>query len=579
MESNLRRSGAIAKALTGACITLGMAGAARAQDSTADLSQSAQAQPADEAPDATELAQAPLDAPTPVHAAPEHRPVAPAAAPAQTGAAAQGLVGGEQRLQPGIAPHAPYYYKNKGPKIDSTHYAIRFEEDFSFLNDPKAPRDFFSPFKFIKLNNSGTSYITLNALQRTFAEQTLIEVGPGGRPLYTHQHDYEFRQELGIDVHLTNYFRAYADVINAVFHGEPQFFNSGAFRNEFTLLNAFVEPKVQVGIDHLGLRLGRQQISLGNGNLVDIGNDVNVPMSFDGVRAYSDWGFARIDAFWTQEVALYTGYFNEHNDGNLPFYGAYGSWDFYRGPSVLGPAILTIEPFVLGYGAPHAEYDNPATETSLGTYPRLQEDNREYGARFAAVMGNFDTDNTALYEDGHLEDLRLTAWAFQTQTGYTFHHVALQPRLFLQFDGASGGGDAQKGVIHSWQPDLFRPSYYDLQLLLGPTNAYDLHPGLELQLAKDVRVGAFYGLWWRQNDDDAVYWGLSEVAQIPNAYSDTAKVRGSFTGQVPTGFLTWNIVPHVDLRLEASYFMPSSAMRLAGLRNAFSDEEYIRFTF
>ena len=52
------------------------------------------------------------------------------------------------------APQEQKYHKSKGPGRGNS-YVERFEEDYSYLIDPKKSTDWFDPVKFIKLDDSG----------------------------------------------------------------------------------------------------------------------------------------------------------------------------------------------------------------------------------------------------------------------------------------------------------------------------------------------------------------------------------------------------------------------------------------
>src|SRR5947207_14484820 len=54
------------------------------------------------------------------------------------------------------------FYKGKGPGRGNS-YVERFEEDYSYLRDPKLSADpWFDPLKFIPFNPAGDIYLTLN---------------------------------------------------------------------------------------------------------------------------------------------------------------------------------------------------------------------------------------------------------------------------------------------------------------------------------------------------------------------------------------------------------------------------------
>ena len=57
------------------------------------------------------------------------------------------------------------FYKGKGPGRGNS-YVERYEEDYSYLRDPRLSTDFFDPLKFIPLAEDGDVYLTLNGETR-----------------------------------------------------------------------------------------------------------------------------------------------------------------------------------------------------------------------------------------------------------------------------------------------------------------------------------------------------------------------------------------------------------------------------
>lgn len=48
--------------------------------------------------------------------------------------------------------------------------------------------------------------------------------------------------------------------------------------------------------------------------------------------------------------------------------------------------------------------------------------------------------------------MTIAAWAFNTDTGYTFHDVPWKPRIGAHIDAALGGADKIGGTMHNYQP-------------------------------------------------------------------------------------------------------------------------------
>ena len=81
------------------------------------------------------------------------------------------------------------------------------------------------------------------------------------------------------------------------------------------------------------------------------------------------------------------------------------------------------------------------------------QDHREtFGLRAYGAIGDADYDWQGAYQTGSYAGLRVDAFAFNTDTGYTFHGVPWKPRLGVHIDRASGGADRTGGTLHTYQP-------------------------------------------------------------------------------------------------------------------------------
>jgi hypothetical protein len=134
---------------------------------------------------------------------------------------------------------APFFYKGKGPGRDNS-YVERYEEDWSYLRDPTLSTDpWFDPLKYIPLDPSGDTYLTLNGEIRfrydntdhkSFAIAPSATPGVGGKgPSFTpatgvsSNQLYKQRYELGADLHLGDYVRFYGEL----YHGQQTGHDAG----------------------------------------------------------------------------------------------------------------------------------------------------------------------------------------------------------------------------------------------------------------------------------------------------------------------------------------------------------------
>ena len=491
------------------------------------------------------------------------------------------------------------FYKGKGPGRGNS-YVERYEEDYSYLRDPARSSDFFDPFKFIPLGADGEVNLTLNGEarfrydgtdHRNFAIATAATPArtAGGRPTLTPATEvstnqlYKQRYALGADLHLGPNVRFYADL----YHGQQTGHRVGPTipgnqRDALGLVNGFGEVYGILGDAKTGFRAGRQEIFFGNNLQVRANVSTNLPSPvFDGFRAYRDWGPARVDAFAYNLVQFVDGILQDRDNPHVNLWGVYGSYDLPTAVPLGLEARTSLEPFYLGWRAsPFAGgrgagiYNDRALLTggrvvaATGAGFIASQDHREtFGLRAYGAIGDADYDWQGAYQTGSYAGLRVDAFAFNTDTGYTFHGVPWKPRLGVHIDRASGGADRTGGTLHTYQPMYPNTQYYVPNNEFAPTNFYDIAPRISLAPTETVTAEYYYSWLWRYSESDAIYIGAPwPGAQGQNNYAVTAFLPGRSIGRQSDFRVTWAITPHLLALGEIGIFYPGSALRAAGGR-------------
>ena len=204
-------------------------------------------------------------------------------------------------------------------------------QDWSFLRDPSLRIDPFDTLKFIPLNESGTNYLTVSVENRTEVQYIDNNAWGAGRQDST---GYVFERLMpSADLHLGDHVRifvtlAFDDVGGKKAGPRPVIDKDIADAHE-----GFVEFGGNLHDPHPGwdVIIGRQEIVLGTGRLLDDNEGVNVRSAFDGVRIGYDKPKGRIDLIAVKPV--------ETNPG---------AWDDRPNPHALGPVRLecALEPAV-----------------------------------------------------------------------------------------------------------------------------------------------------------------------------------------------------------------------------------------
>ena len=148
-------------------------------------------------------------------------------------------------------------------------------------------------------------------------------------------------------------------------------------------------------------------------------------------------------------------------------WGYYGTQDLPK-LSLAGEEVRTsLDLFYLGWrskpftaGAGGGIYNDRALLTgarviaATGAGFVASQDHRDtVGLRaYGAVGQSIDYDWQGAYQTGSYAGLRVDAFAFNTDTGYTFRDLPWKPRIGVHIDGASGGADRTGGTLHTYQP-------------------------------------------------------------------------------------------------------------------------------
>ena len=512
-----------------------------------------------------------------------------------------------------VTPQEIQFTKGKGPGRGNS-YIERFEEDYSYLRDPAKSTDPFDPLKYIPFDPAADVYLTLNGETRfrydntshrnfNVATAATPAKAPGGAPTFTPavgtaaNQLYKQRYEVGGDLHLGPNLRFYADL----YDGQQTGHHVGPTvpanqRNDLSPVNAFGEVYGIVSDAKTGLRAGQQMVYLGNDLQVRANVSTNLPSPvFDGFRAYRDWGYARVDAFAYNLVTYVDGVFAGHDNTHINLWGLYGSYDLPKFELAGAEARATIDLFYLGWrsglfaGGRGAGVSN---DQALLTGARVvaatgagfiagQDHRSTFGLRADGDLGhNIDYDWQVAYQGGSYAGFKVEAFAFNTDTGYTFHNLPWKPRIGAHVDGASGGADKGRLKLNTYQPMYPNTQYYVPNNEFAPTNFYDFAPRIALSPTPTVRVEYYYSFLWRYSQADAIYIGAPwPGGQGQNSYAVTALVPGRPIGQQSDLRVTWAITPHLLTLAEFGVFFPGSALRAAGGRTTTYLDANLTFKF
>lgn len=195
----------------------------------------------------------------------------------------------------------------------------------------------------------------------------------------------------------------------------------------------------------ISVRVGRQLINYNN-TIMANSEWRNQGRSYDAVVANLHHERYRLGLFAASAVVPLADGMSHHLEGSN-IYGAYGGIDHIVPNSVL-------EPFVLWRVQPGVAVET-AAKVKTG-----KQDEFAYGLRFkGAALKSLDYSAEAILERGTDGPNQIRAWAMNAGIGYRIEKAWWKPRIFWQYDYASGDKNSTDGVHNTF--DTMYPTAHD----------------------------------------------------------------------------------------------------------------------
>mgnify|MGYP000665070938 FL=1 len=432
---------------------------------------------------------------------------------------------------PPAAPGAPPDFK-----------LFRYDEDYRYLADPSAPRDYWDPMKHIVLDRDYPIYLSVGGeLRERFEYYSAPDFGLfGAKP-----NGYLLQRFLiNSDLHVGDGFRAFVQLGSYFAFGKD--FAAPPYEDQLDVQQAFVDFRVplapEIGLAPI-LRAGRQEMAFGSQRIVAIRDAPNVRRAFDGFRLHAEMGNFRIDALAVRPVLNRLGVFDDPSNTNQALWGLYATAMFAPGRG--------LDLYYLGYDNARSAFAGSAG----------QETRQSIGLRLFGVAGGWDWDWEALWQFGSFANRQILAWTVSSNTGYTFRETPWSPRLGLKADIASGDstpGGRTVGTFNALYPKL---AYFNAAALVAPANVMDLQPSLAIRPFRNVAVTLGWDFLWRQTTQDAIY--VEPFVAVPG----TAGQGSSYIGNQIALDIAWQIDRHILLEASYVHFTAGDTLRSAGGRD------------
>ncbi len=412
---------------------------------------------------------------------------------------------------------------------------MRYEENWTFLADPRCRTDKWDPAKYIAL--SPERYLSLGGDARIRYERfenPSFGAGLDDRNGYLLQR-YLFHG----DLHWSPRLRFFGQLESSLVDGR----RAGPRPTDEDRLDVnqlFVEWKPLLRAeDSIAIRIGRQEVELGSAQFTSARDGLNDRLSFDGIRALGEIGNWRFHAMATRVVPTVSGTFDDASGPDATLSG------FYLARS----HTLLPDGNAVGYASRRTR-PNGTYADAAGAEERITAGTRWWG-RSERWDYNFETG----VQGGRLGGSDIRAWYVNTDNGWTLRSATWQPRLGVRFSMGSGDSTPGDGVLGTFSPLFAATAYSGLSGLVGPSNSINVAPSVRFRLSESVLLTVGTSVFWRQSLSDGIYDIFSELMRAPG--SSNAR----HVGTQPTLQVTWTPTPHVTIFTTLSYFRTGRFLR------------------
>jgi hypothetical protein len=307
--------------------------------------------------------------------------------------------------------------------------------------------------------------------------------------------------------------------------------------NRFDVHQLFAEAKFK----QLAVRLGRQELMYGSQRLMAVREGPNNRQTFDALKLFTQQKNVKLDVLVAWPVIDRPGIIDDSFNQKTTLWGAYLVRNNVR-------FIRNADVYYLGLKTKTARFDEGA-----GTEVR-----HSLGTRWWGRTTHWRYDQEAVIQFGSFEGKSILAYTVSLNISYQMAEKALKPVFGLKTELISG--DLQRGDdrLQTFNPLFPRGAYFGLAALIGPANLIDIHPSVELTLARNLVWGIDFDVFRRYSRQDGIYG--PNVKPIYGSEGTQSKYIGN---QLGTSF-TFEPSGNFNMVLESTWFDAGPYLKEAG---------------
>jgi hypothetical protein len=378
-----------------------------------------------------------------------------------------------------------FYYGNAQSILSFKQ--LRYEEDYSFLQKDSS-RDWYRKTKFNALSSSRNTYVSFGGDIR-YQYQWFKNENWGEAPK-DNDGFILTRYLVHADFHAGKHFRTFVQGQSSLANGKVGS-PSPVDENQLDLHQAFTDFTFALqNAQALTIRIGRQEMLYGSQRLVAVREGPNNRQSFDAARllyVHPGW---KADVFFSHFVQSKQKIFDDGFKQNIRFWGAYLVKNGI-------PFLNNVDVYYFGLSKNKAAFDD-------GDGPG-KELRHSVGSRIWAIKKFWRYDIEGLYQFGNFEGKKIAAWTFSINTGYKFANTVCKPEIGIKTELISGDAKYNDNKLQTFNPLFPRGGYFGLVSIIGPSNLFDVHPSLTLDLSRRLFFNMDYDIFLRYSRNDGIY--------------------------------------------------------------------------
>lgn len=299
-------------------------------------------------------------------------------------------------------------------------------------------------------------------------------------------------------------------------------------KNALDLRQGYVEVGSEQGL--ATLRAGRQALTFGEARLVGDPGWSNVGRVFDAARLSLRHGRLKADLFTGAVVKVTPDGWDRPAPGEH-FHGLYATMDKVAGG--------TLETYLFWRLA----HDLMSTKTIGFRFTGKLPGRVDYGVEVAGQTGSIVSD-------------RAGAWAGHWVVGHTLADTRHKPRLFSEYNLASGDADPRDGRRGAFDPLFPAPhDKYGVADLFTWSNLAHWRTGAEYTIRKGLVLSAAYNSFWLASLGDGLYAGGRMIAL------DADKSAGGHVGQESDVQVMWTATRTTSIHLGYARLFPGAFLK------------------